>query len=84
MSGIKESKELLKGLFALATVSADLLKDGFQVSDLVAGFQVIEGDPVKKAALEEALKGIGEIPAELKDVSMVQDLPALLAAFKKA
>lgn len=91
--GIQQTKELLKGVLDLAKVVAEVLQDGAQVSDLVSGFAKLEGDPVKKAEVAAALAGITEVPSELKDISIaegvelamviVQDLPALLAAFKK-
>jgi hypothetical protein len=91
--GIKEVKELVKGLFELSKVSAAELVDGFQAQDIINGYVKISADPVKKAALEEALKGIQEIPAEMKDISfaeglelaifVMQEMPSLLEAFKK-
>jgi hypothetical protein len=93
VKGIQETKELLKGIIDLAKVSAEVLRDGAQASDLVAGFTAIQGDPVKKAEVAAALAGIQEVPAEIKDISMaegielaillIQELPGLLSAFKK-
>jgi ATP-dependent 26S proteasome regulatory subunit len=92
--GIKETKELLKGVIVLTKVSAELLKDGVQVQDLIDGYTKLNGDPVKKAALEAALKDIHEVPEEIKDidlsesvelvVELAKELPELLKAFKKA
>lgn len=92
-NGIKETKEVVLGVMALVKVVAKELKDGFQVMDLVAAFSAIQADPVKKAALEAALKDIGDVPEEIKDASLaewievavvlISELPSLLAAFKK-
>jgi len=92
--GVKDTKEVVKAILELVKVSADLLKDGAQVQDLIAGYAALAGDPVKKAALEAALQGIGNIPAEVKDINLAegiellvavaQELPGVLAAFKKA
>jgi hypothetical protein len=94
MHGVKETKELLTGLFALVKVLGVELKDGFQVSDLIASFNAIQNDPVKKAAVEAALKDIKEVPVEVKDVSLaegielamhvISEVPSLIEAFKKA
>jgi hypothetical protein len=93
MSDIKETKELLKGILAVAKVSAEIFKDGVQAQDLVDGYLKLAGDPVKKAELEAAIAGISGVSAEVKDLSLAegvellvvvaQELPALLAAFKK-
>jgi hypothetical protein len=91
--GVKEIKELVKGIFELSKISAVELMDGFQAQDLINGYVKVSADPVKKAALEEALKGIQEVPNEVKDLSfaegleiaifVMQEMPALLEAFKK-
>jgi hypothetical protein len=90
---IKETKELVKGLVELMKVSAEIFKDGFQAQDIIDGYVKLSSDPVKKAALEAALKDIQAVPAEIKDINLAegielvvviaQELPALLAAFKK-
>jgi uncharacterized protein (DUF433 family) len=91
--GVKETKELLSGILVVVKVVAQELKDGFQVADLIAAFNAIQGDAVKKAKLEEALKNIQDVPAEFKDatlsewleiaVHVIGELPDLLSAFKK-
>lgn len=91
---IKETKELIKGILELVKVSAEVLKDGVQAQDIVDGYMKLVADPVKKAALEAAIKDIQAVPAEVKDINLVesvellvlvaQELPALLDAFKKA
>lgn len=91
--GIKETKELLVALLAITKVSAEVLKDGAQLSDLIDGFSKLNGDPVKKKAIEDALAGIQEVPAEIKDIDLgegvdlvvllAKELPGLIEAFKK-
>jgi hypothetical protein len=93
MQDVKETKELIKGILEVVKVSAEVFKDGFQAQDIVDGYMKLAADPVKKAALEAALANVGEVPEELKDVSLAegveilvvvaQELPALLEAFKK-
>lgn len=94
MSDVKETKEVLLGTLELVKVIAKELQDGFQVTDLVNAFAAINGDPVKKAAVEAALQNIGNVPEEIKDISLAESidlavtvlsqLPSLIAAFKKA
>jgi hypothetical protein len=91
-TGVKETKELLTGLIVITKVIAKELKDGFSAQDLVDAFVAVQGDEVKKAAVEAALKDIVAVPAEVKDlklsetlelvVHLLAELPALLAAFK--
>lgn len=91
--GVKETKELLTGVFAVVKVISVELKNGFQISDLIAGFNAIQNDPIKKAQLEVALKDIKEVPAEVKDVNLaegielamhvISEVPSLIEAFKK-
>lgn len=90
---IVQTKELVKGLLELMKVSAEIFKDGFQAQDIIDGYVKLSADPVKKAALEAALKDINAVPAELKDITLAegielvvvvaQELPSLLEAFKK-
>ena len=90
---IKETKELLKGVLSLVKVSAEVLKDGVQVQDLVDGYVKLSADPAKKAEIEAALAGISQVPAEIKDISLaeglelaillIQEMPELLKAFAK-
>jgi hypothetical protein len=88
-----ETEALVKGILDLVKVSASVLKDGFQVTDLVTGYAAIEADPVAKADLEAALKNIKTLPAEIKTIDLAegisllvliaQQLPGVIDAFKK-
>jgi len=90
--GIKETKELLTAVLVITKVIAKELQDGFNAQDLVDAFVAIQGDEVKKAAVEAALKDVVAVPAEVKDASlsewielvvhMLGELPSLLEAFK--
>ncbi len=89
---IKNTKELIVALNVLVIKLAPIVKNGLQVTDLIEGFNAINSDPVAKAELEAALADVKEIPNELKDITIaeaielaivqVQQLPALIAAFK--
>lgn len=93
MNGIKETKEAIHGIFAVAAVLVEVLKDGVQIEDALALFAKIQGDPVLKQKLDDAIRGIGEVPGELGDlqtaevielaVVAIQELPKFLEAFKK-
>jgi hypothetical protein len=68
--GIKESKELLKGVVVLSAILIEKLKDGFQVSDLPTILSRLGYDNDVRAALD----GIGAIPSELKDLSLEESM----------
>lgn len=76
--GIKESKEAIIGLLVIGGVVAKELKDGFQVQDLIDVFSAINGDAERKAKVEAALAGVGEIPAEVKDLDWVEGIELLV------
>lgn len=71
MKDIKETKELLEGVKELAKLGKevrDILGDGYQPSDLVAGFDVIKKQADKVDVYKDAYEGAKLIPEELKDL----------------
>jgi len=92
--GIKEVKELMMAVNALAVELIKVFKDGIQASDAAALIGVISGNPELQAKLMAAWSGIGSVPAEVKDldvaegielvVMQAQQIPAILDALKKS
>lgn len=73
MPGIKETKELLVGAFALTAVIVKELKDGFQAQkDISAIVGQLLLNPEFKAKLEAAASGIDAIGGEIKDISLLE------------
>lgn len=71
MKDIKETKELLRGVKELAKLGKqvrDILGDGYQSSDLIAGFDVIKNQAEKVDTYKAAYEGVELIPEELKDL----------------
>lgn len=66
--GVKESKELLVGALRLTGLIIKQLKDGADAGDVTAILSYIASDNDFK----EAVKGLGEIPKEFKDLSLVE------------
>lgn len=60
--GIKETKDVLDFVFALAEKGVRTLGDGWQPRDLVQYWDAVD-------ELVAALRGIGQVPAELADLS---------------
>lgn len=94
MESVKETKEMMVGFLKLAALLAVAFKDGVQATDILDVLKKIESDPVLKQALLDAYNGIDKVPAEVKDMSMVEgielisaalpELAVLIAALKKA
>ncbi len=80
----QQTKELLKGVLALTKLLLHRFKDGFQLDDLPVILSKLGYDPT----FREAVKGVSEVPNELKNLDMsevvelvmllVQELPQLL------
>lgn len=94
MTGIQQTRELIVGVNELAILIIGQVKDGLQLSDLGAVFAKWQTDTAFQAALLNAVQGIGEIPAEVKDVSIDEAIalagvqlayiPKIVAAAKKS
>lgn len=81
--GIKETKEALEGMITIVCAGLRQLKNGFQIADLIEAFKEIEADPVKKAQVDEALKGVQECPSEISDLSWMEGAELGMAAVKR-
>lgn len=63
--GIKEIKELILFVFALAELTVEVVGDGIGLMDIL---DVIRDDEVRKK-FGPAVRGVDEIPAEVADLS---------------
>ena len=68
--GIKETKELLKGINKLVLIFVREFKDGFQVEDLVTIFTKLAMDK----ELREAISGMDQLKGEFKDISLEEGI----------
>lgn len=90
--GIKETKLLLESAMKVGLIFVPVLKDGVQITDVVQLYNQVQSHPELLSALGELQKHIGEIPAEIKDLSMAEGIelavdaasfvPQILAALK--
>lgn len=90
---IKETVEAVDGFFALTLFIASRLKDGAGVDDAIALFTKASTDAEFKAVIEKAYDGKEKIPAEVKDIDLMEGVvlgkkalefvPQLLEAIKK-
>lgn len=80
MSSIKETKELFEGLALVAKGAKDIAKDGkVDFSDLSIAVDLVKNSNV----LVEAVKGVDQIPEELKDLSQEELLEIIMIVYKK-
>lgn len=90
---IKETKEVLVAVNELGIKIAGLVKDGAQVSDIVALVALISADADLQAKLLAAFQNAGAVSAEVKDIDINEGVelvvlqasyvPQILAALKK-
>lgn len=73
---MKETKELFKGLGALAGEIHEISKDGFQVTDLMNLMDVANDFEIYKDAVE----GLSEVKKEIKEAKP-EDVVALVMEF---
>ncbi|MDD3412397.1 MAG: hypothetical protein PHY47_00190 [Lachnospiraceae bacterium] len=80
MSDVKETKELLVGIFALINFLNERLKDGFGVDDIAALYAKMASDQTFKKKVLEALKDAKDVPVEMKglDFSEVLELSLVI------
>jgi hypothetical protein len=86
MKDVHESKEAIVALVVLGSYVAKAGKDGFDLSDLTDLVAKLFNDAKFRELLEAGVKGSGEIPEELKDLSgaeAVELVAALVDALRK-
>lgn len=90
--GIKETKEILIAGNEVGVLAVTRLKDGFQFDDFAAFYTAFVNDPEFKAKLQAGWENMGDVPAEIKDIDLVEGgelavtqvsyLPKYMAALK--
>lgn len=68
--GVKETKEMLVGVFAVATLLVARFKDGVGVDDAAAIYDKLKNDAEFKAVITAAYLGYEQIPGEVKDIDV--------------
>lgn len=80
--GIEETKELIKGIQAVAVIGVETFKDGIQLGDFKAVGKVV--DNFKE--LKDAIVGVADVDDELKDLDTeeIKELAGLALDLVKA
>jgi hypothetical protein len=91
--GIKEFRELLKGVLSVSILMIQRFKDGVQFSDFTEFYSKLTSDEEFKAKMKKAYDGYQQVPNELKDIDageclevacdILDELPAIVEAAKK-
>jgi hypothetical protein len=93
MVGIQDTKEVLIASNELTLVVIKHVKDGVSVADVPAIVSELIASDSFKLALVDAVKGVTNVPAEIKDIDFAEGMelakvqlgyvPKLLEALKK-
>lgn len=76
---MKETKEAIVGLLALAKVIAELAKDGVQVQDAISLFAKLQ-EPELKAKVDAAIADVQKVQDEVKLASAADYFELVAAA----
>lgn len=76
---MKETKEAIVGLIAVAKEIVALSKDGLQPADLVVLMTKAASDEVFRNKLLNAVQGLEKIPAELQPITIEKGIDIVLA-----
>ena len=82
MTDVKETKQTLVALVLLGKTIALAAKDGLDLSDAVALGSKLVSDEKFREALVEGVKGLDQVPAELKDIAASEALELLGAVYE--
>jgi hypothetical protein len=82
MTDVTQTKQALVALVILGKAIAAAAKDGLDLSDAVALGSKLVSDSAFRDALVEGVKGIDQVPAELKDIAASEALELLGAVYE--
>jgi len=82
MTDVAQTKQALVALVLLGKTIAAAAKDGLDLSDAVALGSKLVSDEKFRDALLEGVKGIDQVPAELKDITASEALELLGAVYE--
>ena len=82
MTDVAQTKQVLVALVLLGKTIALAAKDGLDLSDAVALGSKLVSDEKFREALVEGVKGIDQVPAELKDIAASEALELLGAVYE--
>jgi hypothetical protein len=82
MTDVAQTKQALVALVVLGKAIAAAAKDGLDLSDAVALGSKLVSDEKFREVLVEGVKGIDQVPAELKDIAASEALELLGAVYE--
>ena len=82
MTDVAQTKQVLVALVLLGKAVAAAAKDGLDLGDAVALGSKLVSDEKFREALVEGVKGLDQVPAELKDIAASEALELLGAVYE--
>jgi hypothetical protein len=82
MTDVAQTKQVLVALVLLGKTIAAAAKDGLDLADAVALGSKLVSDEKFREALVEGVKGIDQVPVELKDIAASEALELLGAVYE--
>ena len=76
---MKETKEALVGVLAVAKLIVDLSKDGLDIKDAVDLFAKLQ-EPALKAKVDAAIEGVQKVQDEFKSATAVEYFELIMVA----
>ena len=77
--GIAETKEALHGILVVGALLAKQAKDGLKLDDAAALVDKFVNDEAFKLAVTNAVNGIEKVPAEVKDLDVMEAVELVTA-----
>lgn len=73
--------KVILGVGNLVSLAVSVLKDGAQLQDLATVGQKLISDPVFLKSVEDAIGAIGEVPAEVKAITIAEGADLIKALY---
>jgi hypothetical protein len=78
--GVKETKEVVLGFLAIASLMAKHFKDGVQVADFAQIMAKVAADEELKSKIEAAYKDVELVKSEVVDLSLAEGIELVSSA----
>jgi hypothetical protein len=74
---LKETKEALVGVLAIAKIIVELSKDGIQVNDAITLFNKLQDEEIK-GKIDAAISDIKKVESEIKDCGLSESVDLIV------
>ena len=77
---LKETKEALVGVLAIAKIIVELSKDGIQVNDAITLFNKLQDEEIK-GKIDAAISDIKKVESEIKNCGLGESVDLIVHVF---